>query len=228
MRAIMTGLLSAAVFSTVLMQTAAGANSQPALPQPAASAPAIPLPRDVSYPGHIAVAVDTANIAQGIFAVHETIPVTRGARLALLYPEWRPGNHSPTGRGRLARVAGLVITADGKPLAWSRDPVNVFAVHVSVPSRVTSIDVDFQYLPPPASDYGRPETTLRILTLDWDAVTFYPAGYYARQITVDARLTIPGSWPRRSSASLSRATRCGLVRRRSRPWSTRRYMPAPT
>jgi predicted metalloprotease with PDZ domain len=194
MRAIMTGLLSAAVFSTVLMQTAAGANSQPALPQPAASAPAIPLPRDVSYPGHIAVAVDTANIAQGIFAVHETIPVTRGARLTLLYPEWRPGNHSPTGRGRLARVAGLVITADGKPLAWSRDPVNVFAVHVSVPSRVTSIDVDFQYLPPPASDYGRPETTLRILTLDWDAVTFYPAGYYARQITVDARLTIPGGW----------------------------------
>ena len=194
MRAITTGMLSAAVFSTVLMQAAAGANSQPARPQPAAPTPAIPLPRDVSYPGHIAMAVDAANIAQGIFSVHETIPVTKGAHLTLLYPEWRPGNHSPTGRSRLARVASLVITADGKPVAWTRDPVNVFAFHVSPPSKATSIDVDFQYLAPPASDYGRAETTPRILTLDWDAVTFYPAGYYARQITVDARLTIPSGW----------------------------------
>lgn len=194
MRAITTGMLSAAVFSTVLMQIAVGANAQPAPPQPAAPTPAIPVPRDVSYPGHIAVAVDTANIAQGIFGVRETIPVTKGARMTLLYPEWRPGNHSPTGRSRLARVASLVITADGKPLVWTRDPVNVFAVHVSVPLRVTSIDVDFQYLAPPASEYGRPETTPRILTLDWDAVMFYPAGYFARQITVDARLTIPSGW----------------------------------
>ena len=207
MRAITTGMLSGAVFSTVLMQTAAGANSQPALPQPAAPTPAIPVARDVSYPGHIAVAVDTANIAQGIFGVHETIPVTKGARMTLLYPEWRPGNHSPTGRGRLARVASLVITADGKPLAWTRDPVDVFAVHVSVPLKVTSIDVDFQYLAPPASEYGRPETTPRILTLDWDAVTFYPAGYFARQITVDARLTIPSGW--QLATALERVARQG-------------------
>ena len=194
MRAITIGLLSAAVFSTLLMQTAVGANSKAAPPQPAAPAPAIPLPRDVPYPGHIAMAVDTSNVAQGIFAVHEDIPVTPGARMTLLYPEWRPGNHSPSGRSRLARVASLVITADGKPLAWSRDPVNVFAFHVSVPSRVTSIAVDFQYLAPPASEYGRPETTPRILTLDWDAVTLYPAGYYARQITFDVRLKTPSGW----------------------------------
>ena len=194
MRAITTGMLSAAVLSAILMQAAAGATSEPPPPQPAAPTPAIPAPRDVSYPGHISVAVDTSNIAQGIFEVHETIPVIKGAPLTLLYPEWRPGNHSPTGRSRLARVARLEITADGKPLAWTRDPVNVFAFHVSPPSRATSIDVDFQYLTPPASEYGRPETTLRILTLDWDAVTLYPAGYYARQITVDARLRTPSGW----------------------------------
>jgi predicted metalloprotease with PDZ domain len=194
MRAITIGLFSSAVFSVALMQAATGATSQPPPPQPAAPTPAIPAPRDVSYPGHIAVAVDATNIAQGIFAVHETIPVTKSARVTLLYPEWRPGNHSPTGRSRLARVAKLVITAEGKPVAWTRDPVNVFAFHVSLPSTVTSIDVDFQYLAPPAGDYGRPETTLRILTLEWDAVTLYPAGYYSRQITVDARLKIPSGW----------------------------------
>jgi predicted metalloprotease with PDZ domain len=187
-------LLSTAIFFVGLMQAATGATSQPPPPQPAAPTPAIPEPRDVSYPGHIALAVDATNIEQGIFAVHETIPVTKGARMTLLYPEWRPGNHSPTGRTRLARVAKLVITADGKPLAWARDPVNVFAFHVSPPSKVTSIEVDFQYLAPPAGDYGRLETTQRILTLEWDAVTLYPAGYYSRQITVDARLKIPSGW----------------------------------
>jgi predicted metalloprotease with PDZ domain len=188
------GLLSAAAFVGILVRTAAGAAVEPAPPQPAAPVPALPAPRDRPYPGHIVIAVDTSNIAQGIFAVHETIPVSKGAGTTLLYPEWRPGNHSPTGRGRIARVAGLVITAGGKPIAWTRDPVNVFAFHVPLPSTATAIDVDFQYLAPPASEYGRPETSPRILTLDWDAVTLYPAGFYARQITVDARLKVPAGW----------------------------------
>jgi len=194
MRAITIGLLSAALFEGILVGTAAAAAAQPAAPQPVAPAPAIPAPRDVPYPGHIDLAVDTSNIEQGIFAVHETIPVAKGVGMTLLYPEWRPGNHSPSGRSRLARVANLVITANGKPMAWARDPVDVFAFHVPLPRGATSIDVDFQYLAPPARDYGRPETTLRILTLDWDAVTLYPAGYFTRQITVDARLKVPGGW----------------------------------
>jgi predicted metalloprotease with PDZ domain len=194
MRAMTIGLLSAAIFNGVLVLTATDAASQPAPPQPAASTPPIPAPRDVPYPGHIALSVDTSNVTQGIFTVHESIPVAKGAHLTLLYPEWRPGNHSPTGSGRLGRVAGFAITADGKPLAWTRDPVDVFAYHVPVPSGVASIDVDFQYLAPPAAVYGRPEHTQRILRLDWDTVTLYPAGYYSRQITFDARLRIPSGW----------------------------------
>jgi len=193
-RATTVRLLTATVLASILLRIVPSATAQPAPSQSSAPTPAVPAPQDVKFPGHIAIAVDTSNIGQGIFAVHETIPVTKGARMTLLYPEWRPGNNSPTGRGRIARVAGLVITVDGKPLAWRRDTVNVFAFHLSLPSMATSIDVNFQYLVPPASEYGRPETTLRILTLDWDAVTLYPAGYYARQITVEARLKLPSGW----------------------------------
>jgi len=128
MRAIPSGLLSAVSLGIILLRTAAGVAAQPALPQPAAPAPAVPAPQDVPYPGHIVLAVDTSNIAQGIFTVHETIPVPQGAPLTLLYPQWRPGNHSPTGHSRLARIAGLAITADGRPIAWTRDPVNVFGL----------------------------------------------------------------------------------------------------
>lgn len=194
MDAIRIGLLCATVVAAVLMQNAASAAATPAPPQPAPPTPAIPAPRDVAYGGHIALAVDASDIAQGIFVVHETIPVSKGTQLTLLYPEWRRGNHSPTGRARLARVASLSVSADGKPLAWTRDAVNVFAFHVPVPPSATSIDVEFQYLAPPAAEYGRPESTLRILTLDWDAVTLYPAGYYARRITVEPRLKVPSGW----------------------------------
>ena len=205
MRVITTGVLSAAAFSAILMRGALSVAAP--LPEPAAPTPPIPAPRDVSYPGHISLSVDTSNIEQGIFAVHELVPVANDVPMTLLYPEWRPGNHSPTGRSRLARLAKLVITADGKPLAWSRDPVNVFAFHVPLPATATAIEVDFQYLAPPASGYGRPETTLRILTLDWDAVTLYPAGYYARQISVDARLRLPGGW--RLATALERVEQKG-------------------
>jgi predicted metalloprotease with PDZ domain len=184
MRAITALLVYAALIST-----APGAPPQPTAP----TAP-VPAPRDLPYPGTIALAVDASNVTQYIFTVHETIPVAKGGGLTLLYPEWRPGNHSPTARSRIGRVAGLVITSNGAPVAWSRDPVNIYAFHVSLPPKATSVEVDFQYLAPPSGDYGRQETTTNILTLDWDAVVLYPAGYYARQIPIEARLKVPAGW----------------------------------
>jgi predicted metalloprotease with PDZ domain len=187
---------TALLMCATLISAAQGAAPQPALPQPAAPTAPVPAPKDLPYPGTIALAVDTSNIAQGIFTVHETIPVAKnaGAGLTLLYPEWRPGNHSPTARNRIGRVAGLVVTANGTPVAWSRDVVDIYAFHVPLPPKTTSVEVDFQYLAPPSGDYGRPETTTNILTLDWDDVVLYPAGYYARQIPIEARLKVPEGW----------------------------------
>ena len=184
MRAIAATLIGATLFGT--------AHSSP--PQPAVPTAPVRAPKEVQYPGTIALAVDTSNITQDIFVVHETIPVAKGAGLTLLYPEWRPGNHSPTARSRIGRVAGLVITVNGTPVAWSRDPVNMYAFHVPLPPKATSVEVDFQYLAPPSADYGRPETTTNILTLDWDAVVLYPAGYYARKIPIEAHLKLPAGW----------------------------------
>lgn len=194
MRAITALFVYAALISTALGAAPQPASLKLAPPQPTAPAAPVPAPRDLPYPGTIALAVDASNVAQYIFTVHETIPVAKGAALTLLYPEWRPGNHSPSARGRLARVAGLTITANGVPVAWSRDPVNVYAYHVPLPPKTTAVEVDFQYLAPPSGDYGRPETTTNILTLDWDAVVLYPAGYYARHIPIEARLKVPAGW----------------------------------
>lgn len=169
---------------------AAWASGPEALPLPAP----VPAPQDRPYPGVIQLSVDASSTAQKIIQVHESVPVTGGADLVLLYPEWVPGNHSPTGRSYLSRVAGLRITAAGKVLPWSRDPVNVYAFHVSPPPGATALEVTFQYLAPPASSYGRIVMSNEILTLDWNQVLLYPAGYYTRQIPFQAQLTVPAGW----------------------------------
>ena len=150
----------------------------------------ISTPRDVRYPGTIRLAVDASNTAQGIFRVHEVVPVRHG-ELTLLYPMWIPGNHSPS--GPIAMLAGLTITANGRRLEWMRDEYDVYAFHVDVPRDVSSLDVDFQYLSG-RSGVQRIQMTDKMLSLEWNDVSLYPAGYYSRDITFAPSVTLPHGW----------------------------------
>jgi predicted metalloprotease with PDZ domain len=153
-----------------------------------ARAPDVPPPQDTSYPGTIAVHVDASDTTQGIFRVRETIPVEPGA-LTLLYPQWIPGDHSPS--GPVAMLAGLELSADGHALEWKRDKYDVYAFHVDVPDGVTGIEADFQYL----SDRGGGfEMTDRMLMLEWNKMALYPAGHFTRAIRVEPSMTLPHGW----------------------------------
>src|SRR5690242_1091165 len=83
---------------------------------------ATPAPTDTDYPGTLKLAVDATDLDHRVFRVRETIPVAAGP-LTLFYPQWLPGNHGP--RGAVDKLAGLTITAGGKPLMWSRDTSDV-------------------------------------------------------------------------------------------------------
>src|SRR5262245_35566923 len=109
-------------------------------PMPIASAPAIPAPRDIAYPSVITLNIDTTDLDRRIWRIKQTIPVSHSGDLTLLYSEWIMGNHAP--RGPIYNYAGLTITANGKPVAWRRDPADVYAFHVDVPSGVKSIDIE--------------------------------------------------------------------------------------
>ncbi|MBS0557208.1 MAG: M61 family metallopeptidase [Proteobacteria bacterium] len=148
----------------------------------------VPPPQDTPYPGTIAIHVDASDTAQGIFRVHESIPVQPGA-LTLLYPKWIPGDHSPS--GPIDSLAGLVLTADGKPLAWKRDPYDVYAFHVDIPAGVSRLDANFQHL---SSRGGGFEMTGNMLMLEWNALALYPAGHYSRQITFAPTVKLPDGW----------------------------------
>ncbi|MEO7150009.1 MAG: peptidase M61 [Rhodanobacteraceae bacterium] len=148
-------------------------------------------PQDTPYPGTITLSVDASDTAQGIFHAHETIPVQAG-ELTLLYPKWIPGKHSPT--GPIDKLAGITVTANGRPLIWARDKYDVYAFHIDVSQGVASIDVDYQFLSPREHDQGRIVMTDAMLNLQWNAVVLYPAGYYSRDITYAPSIKLPDGW----------------------------------
>jgi predicted metalloprotease with PDZ domain len=150
----------------------------------------IPPPQDTPYPGTLQVHVDASDTRQGIFRVHETIPVEPG-ELTLLYPKWLPGAHSPS--GPIDMLAGLKVAAGGKPLRWKRNKYDVYAFRVDVPQGVSSIDVDFQFLSG-RGKFGFIQMTDKMLSLEWNAVSLYPAGHFSRQIRVLPSVTFPAGW----------------------------------
>lgn len=190
--------IGSVLLALVLSMSASLALSQTSAP--AASAIHItPKPLNTPYLGTLAVEVDLTDLDRKIMQVRQVMPVTAGP-LTLLYPQWQPGTHSPT--GRVARLSGLQITADGKPLTWTRDPVDVFAFHVTVPAGVASLNVVFQHLSPVTNASGRVVMTPEIIGLQWSTVVLYPAGHYASAITVKASAKLPSDWKIASALDL--------------------------
>jgi predicted metalloprotease with PDZ domain len=161
-------------------------------PQPAPMPPPIASPRDVPYPGTIRLNVDATDTQRHLFSVRETLPVRAGEPLVLLFPAWLPGNHSPT--GRVDKLAGLMIRANGARVEWTRDPVDVYAFHVNVPAGATALDLEFQFTSPLETNEGRVAVTQEMLNLQWNMVTLYPAGYFTRQIPIEASVRLPEGW----------------------------------
>ena len=152
----------------------------------------VPPPQNVPYAaGTLKIDVDATDVAHRIFRVREQIPAAAGP-LTLLYPQWLPGNHSPT--GPIDKLAGLVVRANGQVLPWTRDSLNVYAFHVEVPQGASGVEAEFQYLSPQDARQGRIVMTPELLDLQWNTVSLYPAGYYARQVHAEASLKLPAGW----------------------------------
>jgi predicted metalloprotease with PDZ domain len=168
------------------------------------ASPTIPLPQNTAYPGTISIEVDLTDLDRKIMPVRQTLPVQPGP-LTLLYPRWIPGTHSPT--GSVSRMAGLQITANGKPVEWKRDPVDVFAFHLTVPAGAALLNIEFQHLSPVSPASGRVVMTPEIIGLQWNTVVLYPAGYFVSGIQTRASAKLPTGW--QTATSLDVARRAG-------------------
>jgi predicted metalloprotease with PDZ domain len=91
-------------------------------------------------------------------------------------------------------LLGLVIHAGNTRLEWVRDPVEVFAFHVNVPDGATALDADYQFTSPVEANEGRVVVTPEMLRLQWTSMPLYPAGFFARRITVEPSVRLPEGW----------------------------------
>jgi predicted metalloprotease with PDZ domain len=181
-------------FALIAHTTSFGQNPKTvALPQPVLMPPPIDAPVDKPYVGPVQLEVDLTNPNDRVAHVHEQIPVKHGAKeVVLLYPQWIPGHHSPT--GPISRLGGIVTSVDGKRVQWVRDPVNVYAFHVPLEAGAKALDLEFDYLSPNRQVEGRIEMSDAIADLEWDETLMYPAGYFSRDIPFDVTLKLPEGW----------------------------------
>lgn len=176
-------LLSSA--TAALAQVPAGNSAPTPYLYPVPIAP----PQDVPFPGTIALDIDATNSSQGIFEVKEAIPVTASGDTVIFYPKWIPGNHAPS--GQIEKVTGLTFRSNGTVLPWRRDPVNLYAFHIDVPTGAKRVEATFQFAGAVKQDEGAVFTSPDLMRLQWINTTLYPAGYFSRDIPVAATVKYP-------------------------------------
>ena len=163
-----------------------------AAPSQAPLPPPIPAPQDRPFPGQISLTVDATDVNRHIMRMDETIPVPQGEAgqdFILLFPKWRPGNHGPT--GPILALAGLQVSADGKPVGWRRDTVDIGAFHVDVPQGAAALQLRFQFLSSLDNHDSRVVMTPNMVEVEWRPQVLFPAGYYQRDIGVKAAVKLP-------------------------------------
>ncbi len=152
---------------------------------------AAPLP--AKDPPPIQIAVDLREAPRRIFHARLTIPAAPGP-LTLEYPQWIPGEHEPS--GPIADLAGVRFTAGGKPLAWRRDAVDMYAFHCQVPAGADSVEVTLDYLSPGGGEgfSASPAATAQLAVLEWNLLVLYPQGSKSDALTYAASLRLPAGW----------------------------------
>lgn len=173
-------VLLAAAASSSSLSAAARQTPGPRYAEPDVT---VPRPVDRKFEGMIEIHVDATDVQRRIFNVHQRIPVGQGGSVTLLYPRWEAASHGPS--LTVTDLAGLTIEAKGRRIAWRRDPYEPHAFHLDVPPGVGTIDVRFQMVA------GGDLLTPDVVTVPWQRLMLYPAGWYARNIAVSATLTLP-------------------------------------
>ncbi len=139
--------------------------------------------------------VDCSDARRGVFHSHIVLPAAAGP-MTFVYPKWIPGEHTPT--GPLMQMAGLHVHAGEREVAWTRDPVDLFAFHVDVPASTTSLSIDFDYLSPSftfGAGYGESaNATQELLLLPFNHVVVYAGDTPSDKATFRASVKLPAGW----------------------------------
>ncbi len=142
----------------------------------------------------IRLSVDLTDAPRKILHATETLPVTTSGPMTLVYPKWIPGEHGPT--GPIDNFAGFLITANGRPVKWERDKVDMFAFHLEVPAGTTELSIKLDFLATAAASgfSAGASTSANLALLSWNETVVYPDGARASEVMVTPSLKVPAGW----------------------------------
>jgi predicted metalloprotease with PDZ domain len=137
--------------------------------------------------------VDASEAPRRLLHATMQFPVKPGP-MSLLYPKWIPGEHAPT--GPIEDLAGVRMTANGQPVPWHRDDVDIYEFHLNVPPGVSTLDVALDFISPPeaAGFSSGASNTSQLAVLSWNQLLLYPKGVPVDQLQYKANLKVPSGW----------------------------------
>jgi predicted metalloprotease with PDZ domain len=141
----------------------------------------------------IQLRLDAREVIRKRVHTEETLPVKAGP-LSLVYPKWIPGEHAPS--GPIESIIGLTISAHGTPLAWARDPKDMFVLHLTVPRGVAQlqISIDSGLAIDGGGFTGAPTSSSQLAVLPWNEFLLIPQGVDADSLPVSASVLAPPDW----------------------------------
>jgi predicted metalloprotease with PDZ domain len=147
--------------------------------------------------------VDLTDAPRNIYHAQLRLPAKPGA-VTLVFPKWIPGNHRPS--GPIAALTGIKMEALGHPLAWERDPVDMYAFHVIVPAGADELQIALDAITAQDSaGGGGPAASSNILDLNWNAVVLYPQGAKSDAVEFAPSVTLPANWKFGTALTVARA-----------------------
>ncbi|MGH8319233.1 MAG: hypothetical protein ACREUL_14860 [Steroidobacteraceae bacterium] len=132
--------------------------------------------------------LDLSAAGRGLATSTMQIPVRPGP-FTLVYPQWIPGYHAP--HNPLADVSELKVSANGQPLDWHRDKVDMYAFHVMVPRGVHSIQVQFTVL---LNGGTSRRASPNVAVISWTRVFFYQNDINYHHYYLKASIILPAGW----------------------------------
>src|SRR5271163_647174 len=132
----------------------------------------------------IQITADLSDAPRKLYHAEIDLPVTAGP-LTLTTPKWIPGTHRPW--ADVSNITGVVFTANGKPLAWRRDDVELFTFHVTIPAGVTTLHAHLDCI-------VTARLSQKMAALEWEGLLLYPAGIPVKEIPIQPSLKVPPGW----------------------------------
>ena len=138
----------------------------------------------VAQKAPIEITADLSDAPRKLYHAEVELPVSPGP-LALITPEWIPGTHMPFGPAE--DITGVVFTADGKPLPWRRDDVDLYEFHLTIPNGVTRLHAHLDCI-------VTRRVSQKLAVLEWEKLLLYPANTPVRDIPIQPSVKVPAGW----------------------------------